>query len=122
MLLYVKPAVCCYVYLNSREEITPARGPIKNNYLNWLKAGPDNINTKEIIRNKTERNFDKIKLQCCKYDMAPHQGWVWVSIFIRLQCFQTSSQSGDFTDKFINILDCSGFPLIESGSPETEYQ
>ena len=35
----VKPAVCCCVYLNTREKITPVSGPIGSNWSNWLKAG-----------------------------------------------------------------------------------
>jgi hypothetical protein len=38
-LFYVKHIVCCCVYLNSREHITPARGPIGRNCSNWLKTG-----------------------------------------------------------------------------------
>ena len=40
MLFSVTPAVCCCVYLNSQEYITPARGRIGSNWFNWLKVGP----------------------------------------------------------------------------------
>ena len=40
MLFSVKPAVCCCVYLNSRELIPPARSLIANNWLNWFKDSP----------------------------------------------------------------------------------
>lgn len=34
-----KHTVWCCVYLNSREQITPGRGPIRSNWSNQLKAG-----------------------------------------------------------------------------------
>jgi len=35
-----KTAVCCCVYLNSREYLTPVRGPIGSNWSHWLKEDP----------------------------------------------------------------------------------
>ena len=44
-LFFVKPVVCCCVYLNSQEQITPVQGllstgPFESNWPNWLKVGP----------------------------------------------------------------------------------
>jgi len=39
-LFSVKPAVCCCMYLKSREYITPSRGSNGINWSNWLKANP----------------------------------------------------------------------------------
>ena len=38
-LFSVKPAVCC-VYLNSRQQMTPARCPVGSNWYYWLNVGP----------------------------------------------------------------------------------
>ena len=41
-LFSVKHVVCCCVYLNSQEQITPpAQGPIGTYWSNWFKAGPE---------------------------------------------------------------------------------
>jgi len=40
-LFSVRPAVCC-AYLNSREYITLALGPIGSSWSNWLTASPGN--------------------------------------------------------------------------------
>ena len=40
MLFSVNPAMRCFVFMNSGELITPARGPIVINWSDWAKAGP----------------------------------------------------------------------------------